>query len=172
MREKEEKEHLHCEEENAQNEIVGDAEPPSLGNLTTHNLGDIMGATPCEGKNYAKDEFVSDAELHILRSSNSVCSVSQDSVKLKGTDLIPRMKKKRSSRSGEAENNAFAAASSTLTNGNKIRKSDPPRVARLASRTTITKPVTAAQGPLPHKRTSREQAQGLKERDRKKLWVR
>lgn len=60
--------------------------------------------------------------------------------------------------------------SSSLHDSKVTRKSDPPNVGRVGR---ATKPVIATQAPLNHKRASRDQVQGIRERDsKKKIWSR
>ncbi|KAF5738045.1 Di-glucose binding protein with Kinesin motor domain isoform 1 [Tripterygium wilfordii] len=127
---------------------------------------DVMGFTPREGMSYTRDEeLIKEIEPCILRSSNSINRpMSQGSILPKGSSLFNETRKKRHSRSSETENIA--------TTTNMGRKSDPPRVARVMK---TTKPVTTAttQGLLSHKRSNRDQVQGIKERDsKKKIWSR
>lgn len=133
----------------------------------THDCTDAVRATPNEGKTYIRDEFMND---RILRSSNSVNrSMNQGSVR--GNDSLHETRRKREQlRSADTENNIFVPSS--LNDTKVTRKSDPPKISRVMR---TTKLVTAAQGPLTHKRTStsRDQAQGVKERDaKKKIWSR
>lgn len=133
----------------------------------TSNLTDVARASPYEGKTYIMDEFMSDIEHRILRSSNSISRpLSHGSTLPRGTDTLHETRKKRQSRSGEVENNIIPVS----FNDNRGRKSDPPKVARIMR---TTKPITAAPGPLNHKRIIRDQGQGIKERDaKKKIWSR
>ncbi|KAL5556600.1 hypothetical protein UlMin_038836 [Ulmus minor] len=126
---------------------------------STHEFIDSIRSTPAERKTYVRDEPMSDVEPYILRSSNIMNRpTSQGSTR--GSSYETR--RKRESRSGE---NMIP----TGFKGSKIRKSDPPKVARVIR--PVTKPVTAAQGPLTHKRINRDQVQGAKERDsKKKIW--
>lgn len=127
---------------------------------------DSVRATPIEGKTFIRHEYISEVEVepHILRSSNSVNGrMSQGSILLKGNLHETR---KRDYRNADTENNVF---SSSLHEPKISRKSDPPKIARVMR----TKLVTAAQGPSTLKRTSRDQVQGIKERDnKKKIWSR
>lgn len=137
----------------------------------THDYVDATRATPAEAKTimHARDEIMSDVEAHILRSSNSVNRpMSQGSNR--GNNSNSKTRRKREFKSGNAENNNVLLPASF--NDNKARKSDPPKTARVVR---ITKPATnaVAQGPLTHKRNTRDQVQGVKERDaKKKIWSR
>ncbi|EOX91895.1 Di-glucose binding protein with Kinesin motor domain isoform 3 [Theobroma cacao] len=133
------------------------------------DFGDVMRATPNEGKCRRDDEFMSEAEPHILRSSNSISRpLSQGYKQPRVSDSLHETRRKRYSRSGETENNMVMSAS---LNDKRARKSDPPKIARVVR---TAKPVTgAAQGPLTHKRINRDQVQAAKERDtKKKIWSR
>ncbi|CAB4314351.1 unnamed protein product [Prunus armeniaca] len=130
-------------------------------------FADAIRATPNEGKTCIRDEIMNDAEACILRSSNSLNRpMSQGSISLRGNDSVRETRRKREFKSGETENiirlpNSF--------NDNKVRKSDPPKIARI---TRTAKPATATQGPSVNRRFSRDQIQ-LKERDTaKKIWSR
>ncbi|XVE83041.1 hypothetical protein DITRI_Ditri16bG0055000 [Diplodiscus trichospermus] len=129
----------------------------------------IRATTPNEGK-CRRDEFMSEAEPHILRSSNSVSRpLSQGSKQPRVSDSIPETRKKRQSRSGETENNTVISAS---LKDKRARKSDPPKIARVV-RTAKPATVAAAQGPLTHKRINRDHIQAAKERySKKKIWSR
>ncbi|XP_022751140.1 kinesin-like protein KIN-14R isoform X1 [Durio zibethinus] len=131
---------------------------------------DVIRATPNEGKCRRDDEFTSEAEPRILRSSNSIGRpLSQGYKQPRVSDSLHETRKKRYSRSGETENNMVISAS---LNDKRARKSDPPKIARVV-RTAKPTMVTAAQGPLTHKRINRDQFQAAKERDnKKKIWSR
>lgn len=138
----------------------------------SRDFADLIKSTPNEVKtSKGDDEVMSDIDLRILRSSNSVNRpMSHGSILPRGNGHQHETRKKRDSRSGETENNNILKSSSYE---NKKRKSDPPRVA--ATRVMRTaKPVTATiQGPSVHKRINRDQVQGIKERDtKKKIWSR
>lgn len=133
-----------------------------------HYSVDAMKVTPDVGKNKActSEDYPRDIEPRILLSSNSVnrqmsqCSTAS----LKGNDSTNQMRSKREFRSIETENN--------FVDSKVMRKSDPPRIGRLGR---PTRPVMAGtQAPLTtHKRVSRDQVQGIKERDnKKKIWSR
>ncbi|BFG35638.1 hypothetical protein CerSpe_219130 [Prunus speciosa] len=135
--------------------------------LRESEFADAVRATPNEGKTCIRDEIMNDAEACILRSSNSLNRpMSQGSISLRGNDSVREMRRKREFKSGETENiirlpNSF--------NDNKVRKSDPPKIARI---TRTAKPATATQGPSVNRRFSRDQIQ-VKERDTaKKIWSR
>ncbi|XP_062145480.1 kinesin-like protein KIN-14R [Alnus glutinosa] len=135
----------------------------------THDCTDAVRATPNEGKTCIRDDFMNEIEHRILRSSNSLNrSLNQGSVR--GNDSLHETRRKRDQlRSADTENNIFLPSS--LNDSKLSRKSDPPKIATRVMRTT--KLVTTAQGPLTHKRTSRDQVQGVKERDtKKKIWSR
>ena len=138
-----------------------------------------MRATPAEAKTFARDILMSDVEPYILRSSNSVNRpMSQGSMR-GGNDSTQGTRRKREFKSGETEN--IIVVSSGL-NGNKIRKSDPPKITRImrttkpitTTTTNATTTTTTTQAPLfSHKRVIRDQVQGIKERDsKKKIWSR
>ncbi|XP_031285173.1 kinesin-like protein KIN-14R [Pistacia vera] len=140
-----------------------------LQSRLSHEFAELIRATPTEGKTCKRDdEVMSEIDIRILRSSNSIKRpMSHGSVLPKGNDYLYETRKKRQSRSGETENNAAAP---TSLYDNKKRKSDPPRVARLVR---TTKPVTTTQGPPIHKRINKDQVAGIKERDnKKKIWSR
>jgi kinesin family protein C2/C3 len=134
-----------------------------------------MAATPDIGKSRTSDECPNEIETRILCSSNSVNrQISQDSVLIKGNDSNHQIRNKRHLRSNEIENH-FLLPSSSLRDRKITRKSDPPpKISRIGKITTKPTAV-ASQAPLSHKRasTSRDQAQGVKERDsKKKIWSR
>ncbi|KDP29798.1 hypothetical protein JCGZ_18733 [Jatropha curcas] len=137
--------------------------------MQAHDFPSTIKATPHEAKICARDdEFLSDIESHILRSSNSINRpLSHGSTLPRGNanDNLYEIRKKRQSRSAEIENN--------MIHDNRGRKSDPPKIARVMRPTA--KPITAAaQGPLTHKRVVRDQqGQGIREREaKKKIWSR
>ncbi|KAG6702646.1 hypothetical protein I3842_07G046100 [Carya illinoinensis] len=125
---------------------------------------DAVRATP---KTFIRDELMNEIEPRILRSSNSINRpLSQGSTLQRGNDSFHEMRRKRDFRNADAENNIFV--SSSLNDTKVSRKSDPPKIARVMR---TTKLVTATQGPLMHKRTSRDYNQGIKEREnKKKIW--
>ena len=127
-------------------------------------------ATPIEVKPRVKDEFRSEVEPNILRNSNLMNRpVTHGSTFLRGTDSLSDKRKRREFRSAEMENNTTVSNSSI---DNRTRQSDPPKpFARLAR---TVKPVGAANRPsLTHSKTSRDQVQGIKEKDTKKrIWSR
>ncbi|KAJ9177490.1 hypothetical protein P3X46_012706 [Hevea brasiliensis] len=130
--------------------------------MQTQDFSGAARATPIAGKTCIKDdEFLSEIESHVLRSSNSINRpLSHGSALPKGNETLlhDNTRKKRQSRSGEIENNIIS------------RKSDPPKIIRVMR---TAKPVTAAPGPLTQKRINRDQGQGIKERDsKKKIWSR
>ncbi|OAY33502.1 kinesin-like protein KIN-14R isoform X2 [Manihot esculenta] len=131
--------------------------------MQNQDISGMIRATPSAGKIRTRDdEVMSEIECHVLRSSNSINHpLSHGSAQSKGNDsLLHETRKNRQYRSGEIENIIH-------------RKSDPPRIARVMR---TAKPVTAAvaaPGPLTHKRISRDQGPGIKERDaKKKIWSR
>ncbi|PON40942.1 Kinesin-like protein [Parasponia andersonii] len=135
--------------------------------LCTHDCIDSIRATPAEVKPCIRDELMNDIEPYILRSSNSVKRpMSQGS--MRGNDSIQGTRRKREFKSGETENMMLV---STGLNDKKIRKSDPPKIARIMR---TTKPATTTtQGPFTHKRVTRDQVQVVKETDnKKKIWSR
>ena len=135
----------------------------------THNSFDSVKATPNEGKSCIGDDYPSEIEPRILRSSNSINGMTNEgSNSLRGNGSSNLMRSKRESRSHETENNFVMPPS--LHDKKVTRKSDPPKVGRIGK---TTRPVIATQAPLTHKRTSRDQVQGIKERDsKKKIWSR
>ncbi|KAF5454378.1 hypothetical protein F2P56_024049 [Juglans regia] len=124
----------------------------------------VRASTP---KTFIRDEFMNEIESRILRSSNSINRpLSQGSTLQKGSDSLHEMRRKRDFRNADVENHIFV--SSSLNDTKVSRKSDPPKIARVMR---TTKLVTATQGPLTHKRTSRDHNQGIKEREnKKKIW--
>ncbi|KAK9284924.1 hypothetical protein L1049_024105 [Liquidambar formosana] len=137
--------------------------------MLTLDSADVSRATPNEGKLCSRDVFMCDTESHILRSSNSMNRpMSQGSILLRGIDSLHDIKRKRDSRSSETENNAIVSNS---LNDRKARKSDPPKPIARVTRTA--KPVITAQRPFTLNRISRDQVQGIKEKDnKKKIWSR
>ncbi|KAA8546680.1 hypothetical protein F0562_003089 [Nyssa sinensis] len=137
--------------------------------LTVDSTASVRG-TPLEGRCFVRDELMNEAEHHILRSSNSMNRPrSQGSISLKGNDSLHDTRRKRLSRNGETENNNIIVSTSVIDN--KGRQSDPPKPFVRVTRTA--KPVTNAQRPFTHNRTSRDQVQGIKEKDNKKrIWSR
>lgn len=135
----------------------------------THDYVDVIRATPAEVKTCIMDEVMSEIEPFVLRSSNSVNRpMSQGS--MRGNDSKQGTRRKREFKSGETEN-IMMGSNTTGLNDNKIRKSDPPKIARVMMRTTA-KPATT-QGPFTHKRMILRDQQGVKERDnKKKIWSR
>ncbi|KAJ1382149.1 P-loop containing nucleoside triphosphate hydrolase [Sesbania bispinosa] len=134
----------------------------------THCFVEAVKATPDLGKSCASDEI----EARILRSANSANrQINQGSTLSKGNDSTYQMRIKREFRSNDTENN-FVMPSS-LHDRRITRKSDPPKIVRTVR--PITKPVIGTQATVSHKRTStsRDQAQGIRERDsKKKIWSR
>ncbi|KAF7829264.1 kinesin-like protein KIN-14R [Senna tora] len=135
----------------------------------SHYSVEVVKATPDAGKNKtctSQDCPPPEIEPRILVSSNSVnrlINQGSASLSLKGNDSISQIRSKREFRSIETENN--------FVDSKVMRKSDPPRIGRLGR---PTKPAIAAtQPPLSHKRVSRDQVHGIKERDnKKKIWTR
>ncbi|XP_052197998.1 kinesin-like protein KIN-14R isoform X2 [Diospyros lotus] len=131
---------------------------------------DALRATPLEGKCYVRDETMMDSEHHILRNANSINRRgSQGSVSVKANEPVPGIRRKRLSRNSETENNN---TESTSLNDKRGRQSDPPKP--LARFTRTAKPATTSQRPINQNRAaSRDQVQGIKERDNKKrIWSR
>ena len=133
------------------------------------DFADVIRATPNEGKHRRDNEFMSEAEPHILRSSNSISHpLSHGSKQPRVSDSLHETRKKRYSKSCETENNMVISAS---MNDKRARKSDPPKIARVVR--TAKPAIVAAQGSLTHKRVNRDQVQAAKERDgKKKIWSR
>ncbi|CAJ2647334.1 unnamed protein product [Trifolium pratense] len=134
-----------------------------------------MAATPEIAKSRTSDECPNEIETRILCSSNSVNrQISQDSVLAKGNDSTHQMRNKRQHRSNEIENH-YVIPSSSLRDRKITRKSDPPPKILRTGKITSKPTAIASQAPVSHKRasTSRDQAQGVKERDsKKKIWSR
>lgn len=144
----------------------------------------VKAATPDVGKSCMSEECPSEIETGILRCSDSENrQISQGSSLFKGNDSTHKISqgslfkendsthKIRSKRSND-ENN-FVMPSSLLHDRRVARKSDPPKIVRGLRPTP--RPVTANLAPVSHKRasTSRDQVQGIKERDtKKKIWSR
>ncbi|CAI8595519.1 unnamed protein product [Vicia faba] len=140
---------------------------------THHNVEAAKAvATPEIVRSRVDGECPNEIEARILRSSNSVNrQTNQSSALLKGNDSTQQMRYKRQFRSNEVENH-YAMPLTSLHDRKITRKSDPPRILR-TGRLTPKPPVVASQAPVSHKRasTSRDQAQGVKERDsKKKIW--
>ncbi|TKY69978.1 Kinesin-4 protein [Spatholobus suberectus] len=137
----------------------------------THCFVDAVKATPEVGKSCMSEECPSEIEAGILRCSNSVNrQISQGSSLFKGNDSTHQIRSKREFRSND-ENNFVM--SSSLHDRKVTRKSDPPKIVRGGRPTP--RPVIANQAPVSHKRasTSRDQVQGIRERDsKKKIWSR
>lgn len=139
----------------------------------TNDFVDTTKATPAERKmSSTRDEFISNMESHILRSSNSLMNRPKSQGSNRGNYSIHEntTRRKREFKSGDTENILVV---SNCLNDNKARKSDPPKIARIM-RTAKPSTTTAAQGSLTHKRVTRDQVQGLKDqRDtKKKIWSR
>ncbi|KAL2349000.1 hypothetical protein Fmac_003000 [Flemingia macrophylla] len=136
----------------------------------THCLVDAVKATPEVGKSCMGEECPSEIDAGILRSSNSVNrQISQGSL-FKGNNSPHQIRNKREFKSND-ENNFVM--SSSLNDRKVARKSDPPKIVRGGRPTP--RPVIASQAAVSHKRasTSRDQAQGIRERDsKKKIWSR
>ncbi|KAG5007753.1 hypothetical protein JHK85_026295 [Glycine max] len=148
----------------------------------------VKAATPDVGKSCMSEECPSEIETGILRCSDSenrqisqgsslfkgngsTRKISQGSCLFKGNDSTHKIRSKREFRSND-ENN-FAMPSSLQHDRRVARKSDPPKIVRGLRPTP--RPVTANLAPVSHKRasTSRDQVQGIKERDtKKKIWSR
>ncbi|KAK8663851.1 hypothetical protein V6N13_083656 [Hibiscus sabdariffa] len=134
-----------------------------LQHAQDRNFNEAIGTTPNERKSRTDDEFISEAEPHILRTSNLISSrPSSHGSKQQRVSAPHEIRKKRFSRVGETENN-MVIISAPLDN-KRARKSDPPKLAARA-----TKPAkVAVQGTLTHKRINRDQLQTAKERDSRK----
>ncbi|XP_060671808.1 kinesin-like protein KIN-14R isoform X1 [Ziziphus jujuba] len=135
----------------------------------THDFVDAAKATPAERKISTRDEFMSDIESHILRSSNSLMNRPKSQGSNRGNHSIhERTRRKREFKSGDTENIIMVT---NCLNDNRARKSDPSKIARIM-RTAKPSTTIAVQGPLTHKRVIRDQVQGLKDqRDaKKKIW--
>ncbi|OMO72976.1 hypothetical protein COLO4_27381 [Corchorus olitorius] len=135
------------------------------------SFADAIRATPSEGK-YKRDEdqLMSEAEPHILRSSNSISSrpLSYGSKQSRISDSLHEARKKRYSRTGETENNMVVSLADK-----RARKSDPPKIASRVVRAAKPANVAAAKAPLIHKRVNRDQGPAAKEMDnKKKIWSR
>ncbi|RDX82331.1 Kinesin-like protein KIN-14R, partial [Mucuna pruriens] len=138
----------------------------------THCFMDAVKATPDVGKSCMSEECPSEIEAGILRCSDSVNRPIRQGSLFKGNDFSHQIRSKREFRSNDVENNFVM--SSTLHDRKVTRKSDPPKIVRGGGRPT-PRPVIANQAPVSHKRasTSRDQVQGIKEREsKKKIWSR
>lgn len=128
-----------------------------------------------EVKPRIRDEVMNDVEPNILRNLNSINpTMNPGSTFLRGTDSsLSDKRKRREFRSAEMENNSIV---SNPSNDKRTRQSDPPKpYARL---TRPIKPVGVAANRRPSSvahssKISRDQAQGIKEKDTKKrIWSR
>ncbi|KAK8517415.1 hypothetical protein V6N13_127595 [Hibiscus sabdariffa] len=131
-------------------------------------------ASPSVGKCRRDDESMIEAEPHILRSSNSTISrpSSRGSKQPRVSDAVHESRRKRYSRSGEAENNNMVIPASLADK--RARKSDPPKIARGVKTAKPGSIAAQGQGPVAHKRViNRAQVQATMERDtKKKIWSR
>ncbi|KAK7407182.1 hypothetical protein VNO78_08883 [Psophocarpus tetragonolobus] len=137
----------------------------------THCFVDAVKATPVIGKSCTSEECPREIEIEtgILRCSDSVNRQISQSSLFKGNDSTDKIRSKREIRS----NDENFVMSSSLHHRKLARKSDPPRIVRGGRPTP--RPVTANQAPVSHKRTSttRDQVQGIREREtKKKIWSR
>ncbi|CAJ1931207.1 unnamed protein product [Sphenostylis stenocarpa] len=136
----------------------------------TQSYVDAVKATPDIGKNYMNEECPSEIEAGILRCSDSVNrQISRDNSSFKGSDSTNKIRNKRREFRSNDENN-FVMPSS-LPDKKVTRKSDPPKIVR--SVRPLSRPTTANQAPVSHKRasTSRDLVQGIREREnKKKIW--
>ncbi|GAA0184698.1 microtubule binding motor protein [Lithospermum erythrorhizon] len=125
----------------------------------THPLkSSAMDSKQCGG-----DELISVDENRILRSSQSVNHRESKRPLVVKTNNDPHhvVSRKRSSRTSEEENMHIAK---------KIRPSNPSKPSRTTTAKTTS---TAVQRPSIHSKTSRDQVQGVKERDpKKRMWAR
>ncbi|KAL2905874.1 Kinesin-like protein KIN-14R [Bienertia sinuspersici] len=110
-------------------------------------------ATPVGGRPPLKDEAMAEADPYILRSSNSSNRMSNASMLSRKSEFHAENRRKREFRSGETENQMPAPAA---LHDKKIRKSDPPKPYSRVTKTTVSRPVAAAQRPLGHSRVTRE----------------
>ncbi|XP_020217268.1 kinesin-like protein KIN-14R isoform X2 [Cajanus cajan] len=137
----------------------------------THCFVDAVKATPEVGKSCTSEECPSEIDAGILRCSNSVNRQIIQGSLFKGNDSTHQIRSKREFRSND-ENNFVM--SSSLHDRKITRKSDPPKIVRGGRPTP--RPVIGSQAAVvSHKRasTSRDQAQGIRERDsKKKIWSR
>ncbi|KAK4769278.1 hypothetical protein SAY86_027428 [Trapa natans] len=137
-----------------------------------HECNGMRTIMPRIGKGFLDDLVVTDMESHILRSSNSISHTpSQGSlIKTHASEaILQERRRKRNSRSGETENLLVPPGS---LNDKRIRKSDPPRVTKMVG--PVRKAIPTSQGvALNSRRVSRDQVQGMNERDNKrKMWSR
>jgi len=140
----------------------------------TQSYVDAVKATPDIGKSFVKEECPSEIEAGILRYSDSVNrQISQGSSLSKGSDSTNTIRSRKREFRTNDENN-FVMSSSSLHDRKVTRKSDPPKIVRSVRPTP--RPATANnQAPVSHKRasTSRDQVQGIREREtKKKIWSR
>ncbi|KAK9096668.1 hypothetical protein Sjap_022165 [Stephania japonica] len=144
------------------------------------HFGESSRFTPNEGKVRLSEETMSEHNLQILQSSNSINRPSRESDLLRGIDSLREVRRKREVRSGENENNCCA----TVLNKKKIESKKARQVpgeldkgrqvcnAKPLERLTRTiKPVTS-QRQFSHSRTNRDQALGTKEREKTRIWSR
>ncbi|KAK6923855.1 Kinesin motor domain [Dillenia turbinata] len=123
--------------------------------------------TPNAVKVISRDEHISDIEPRILRSSNSTSRSANGGTAV--TDYhLHESRRKREFSIGETENNMNLPS---LTD-KKIRRSDPTKPTGRLSRTTTRPLSTAVQRPTPHTRINRDQVQGVKDNNKKKIWNR
>ncbi|KAK8995797.1 hypothetical protein V6N11_076055 [Hibiscus sabdariffa] len=138
------------------------------------DFADSIMASPSVGKCRRDDESIIEAEPHILRSSNSTNSrpLSRGSKQPRVSDAVHESRRKRYSRSGEAENNNMVIPASLADK--RARKSDPPKIARGVKTAKPGSIAAQGPGPLAHKRViNRAQVQATIERDtKKKIWSR
>ncbi|KAL9328539.1 hypothetical protein ACSQ67_003542 [Phaseolus vulgaris] len=139
----------------------------------TQSYVDAVKATPDIGKSFMNEECPSEIEAGILRCSDSVNrQISQGSSLFKGSDSTNKIRSKTRGFRSNDENNFVM--SSSLHDRKVTRKSDPPKIVRSVRPTP--RPATANnQAPVSHKRasTSRDQVQGIREREsKKKIWSR
>ncbi|XP_057962155.1 kinesin-like protein KIN-14R [Malania oleifera] len=140
--------------------------------------GASRATTPMERKCHAKDESMerkchakdeSIIESNILKNSNSMKRrTSHGSMLLRGNDLFRDARRKREFRS-EMEKNINLVSTNSL-NENKFRQSDPLKPSVRVARTAKPITVTAQRPSSSH--SGRDQAQGIKERDKKRIWSR
>ncbi|XP_042493204.1 kinesin-like protein KIN-14R [Macadamia integrifolia] len=107
----------------------------------------------------------------VKKSSSSINRpMNQGSVLLRGTEPHHEIKRKRDTQSGEVENNSSLVKKRVRTELGKVRQIDP--VKPLTRVTRPTKPVNTAPKIFPRGRISRDQVQGIKERDKTRGWSR
>lgn len=136
--------------------------------VPTQDLTEKSKCTP-NRSSYMRDEFLSESESHVLRTSNLMNrqAIPGSNLLNKESDSVYKVRRKRESRGGETENKATEVSSWV---DKKIRKSEPPPKPMGRTTTRGTKPPSMVADP---RRINRDQVQGVKERDiKKRIWSR